>query len=225
MLGTIVNAAAVIAGSLIGVFFNKHIPKRIKDILFQALGLVTILIGLSMAFKTNNILIVIFSMILGGVIGELLDIEKRLDDLGNFLKSKIKSKDSTFVEGFVTASLIFCVGAMAIMGSIEDGINNDQTILFTKSLLDGTAAIAFSSALGIGVLFSAIPVLIYQGSLTMLAGYLKEYLTQAAITEMSATGGLLIFGIGLTILEIKKIKIGNLLPAIVVAAVLALFFA
>jgi uncharacterized membrane protein YqgA involved in biofilm formation len=224
MQGTIVNVGAVIAGSLIGVFFNRFIPERIKKILFQALGLATILIGLTMAFKTQNVLIVIFSLVLGGVIGELIDIEKRLDRFGEYLKSKIKSKDSTFVEAFVTSSLIFCVGAMAIMGSIDDGLNGNYALLYTKSMLDGTAAIAFSSALGIGVIFSAIPILIYQGGITLLASYIKEYLTQAAITEMTSTGGLLILGIGFNVLEIKKIKIGNLLPAIVIAAVLALIF-
>lgn len=224
MLGTIVNVAAIIAGSLIGIFFNRFIPEKIKKIIFQALGLSTILIGLSMAVKTQNVLIVVFSLILGGVIGELIDIEKKLDSLGEWLKKRLKSKDSRFVEGFVTSSLIFCVGAMAIVGSIEDGINQNYTILYTKSLLDGTASIAFASALGIGVLFSFFPILVYQGGLTLLAIYMKTYLTQAAITEMSATGGLLIFGIGLTLLEIKKIKVGNLLPAIVVAAVLAFIF-
>jgi hypothetical protein len=225
MLGTVVNVFAIIAGSLIGVFFNKFIPERIKKILFQALGLSTILIGITMAIKTQNVLIVIFSLVLGGVIGELINIEKQLDRFGDYLKSKIKAKDSTFVEAFVTASLIFCVGAMAIMGSIEDGINHNYSVLYTKSLLDGVASIAFSSALGIGVIFSAIPILIYQGGITLLAGFIKEYLTQAAITEMSATGGLLILGIGLSILEIKIIKVGNLLPAILIAAILALVFA
>ena len=140
------------------------------------------------------------------------------------LKKKLKSKDSKFVEGFVTTSLLFCVGAMAIVGSIEDGINNNPSILLTKSLLDGFASIAFASALGFGVMFSAIPILIYQGGLTLLAVYIKQYLTPSAITEMSAVGGLLIIGIGLSLLNIKKIKIGNLLPSVLVAAILAIIF-
>ncbi len=224
MKGTIVNVIAIIVGSLIGLFFAKFIPEKVKKIIFQALGLSTILIGLQMAFKTNNLLILIFSLVIGGIIGEAIDLEKRLNLFGEKLKKKLKSKNKTFVEGFVTASLIFCVGAMAIVGSIEDGIHNDQTILYTKSLLDGFASIAFSSALGIGVLFSAIPILIYQGLITFLAQYIKDILTAAAITEMTAAGGMLIFGIGLNVLEIKNIKVGNLLPAVIVAIILASIF-
>ncbi|MBT3464149.1 DUF554 domain-containing protein [archaeon] len=224
MIGTIVNVIAIIIGSLIGILFNKFIPKRVKEIIFQALGLSTILIGMQLALKTENVLLVIFSLIIGGIIGELIHIEKKLKKFGISLKKKLKSKDSKFVEGFVTTSLLFCVGAMAIVGSIEDGINNNPSILLTKSLLDGFASIAFASALGFGVMFSAIPILIYQGGLTLLAVYIKQYLTPSAITEMSAVGGLLIIGIGLSLLNIKKIKIGNLLPSVLVAAILAIIF-
>jgi uncharacterized membrane protein YqgA involved in biofilm formation len=222
MKGTIINVIAIILGSSIGIFFSKLIPEKIKNIIFQALGLSTILIGLQMAFKTGNLLILIFSLLIGGIIGESVDLEKRLNLLGEALKKKLKSKNKTFVEGFVTASLVFCIGAMAIVGSIQDGINNDQTVLYTKSLLDGFASIAFSSALGIGVVFSVIPILLYQGGITLLAVYLKDFLTQAVITEMTAVGGMLIFGIGLNILKIKNIKVGNLLPSVLVAVILAL---
>ncbi|MCM2325111.1 MAG: DUF554 domain-containing protein [Candidatus Woesearchaeota archaeon] len=222
MKGTIINAIAIILGSSIGIFFSKLIPEKIKDIIFQALGLSTILIGLQMAFKTGNLLILIFSLLIGGIIGEALDLEKRLNSFGEFLRKKMKSKNRTFVEGFVTASLVFCIGAMAIVGSIQDGINDDQTVLYTKSLLDGFASIAFSSALGIGVVFSVIPILLYQGGMTLLAVYLKDFLTSAVITEMTAAGGMLIFGIGLNILKIKVIKVGNLLPSVLVAVMLAL---
>lgn len=225
MKGTIINIIAIILGSLVGVFFSKIIPEKIKNIIFQALGLSTILIGIQMAFKTNNLLILIFSLLIGGIIGEIIDLEKRLNSFGGFIRKKIKSKNKTFVEGFVTASLVFCIGAMAIIGSIQDGINNDQTVLYTKSLLDGFASIAFSSALGIGVAFSVIPILIYQGGITLLAVYLKDFLTPSVIAEMTAVGGMLIFGIGLNILKIKNIKVGNLLPSVLVAIILALMLA
>jgi uncharacterized membrane protein YqgA involved in biofilm formation len=224
MFGTIVNVAAIIFGSVVGILFNRFISEKVKKILFQALGLSTLLIGIQLSLKTNNPLIVIFSLVIGGIIGETIGIEERLTSFGEFLKKKIKSKDSNFVEGFVSASLIFCVGAMAILGSIEDGINGNQTILYTKSLLDGITSIAFSSALGIGVAFSSIPIIIYQGAITFFASYIKTYLTSGAIAEMSATGGLLIIGISLQLLDIKKLKVSNLLPSIIVAAVLALIF-
>jgi uncharacterized membrane protein YqgA involved in biofilm formation len=224
MKGTIVNSIAIIIGSIIGLLFNKLITKNIKKIIMQALGLGVIIIGIQMALKTQNVLILIFSLIIGGIIGEIIDLEKRLDSLGEFFKKKTKSKQSRFVEGFVSSSLIFCIGAMAIVGSIEDGINNNPSILYTKALLDGSASIAFSSVLGLGVLFSFIPVFIYQTLITLIAFYAKEFLTQTVINEISATGGILIIGIGITILEIKKIKIGNLLPSIIVALILALFF-
>ncbi|MFH0875263.1 MAG: DUF554 domain-containing protein [archaeon] len=221
MIGTIVNVAAIIAGSLIGIIFNKIIPDRIKQIVFQALGLSTIILGIMLGIKTQNPLILIFSLVIGGIIGEMFDIEKKLEELGSFVKKKVKSKEAKFVEGFVTSSLVFCVGALAIVGSIEDGINNDQTLLYTKSMLDGFASIAFSSAMGIGVIFSAIPILLYQGGITLLSKVAENYLSEAAITEMSAAGGLLIIGIGINILEIKKIKVSNMLPAILVALLLS----
>ncbi|MBN2421860.1 DUF554 domain-containing protein [Candidatus Woesearchaeota archaeon] len=224
MKGTIVNAGAIIIGSLLGILFNRYINENIKKLLMQALGLSTLLIGFSLAFKTNNVMIVIFSLIIGGIMGELINLDKKLTLLGEYIKKKVKSKESTFVEGFVTASLIYCIGAMAIIGAIEDGINNNPSILYTKALLDGTASIAFSSALGIGVMFSFLPIILYQGGITLLAVYIRTYLTESIITEISATGGLLIVGIGLTLLEIKKIKLSNLLPSVVVALILGLIF-
>lgn len=221
MKGTLINGLAIIGGSLIGLTFKKIIPKNIQKIMFQAIGLFVVVIGLSMALKTENPIILIFSLVLGSIIGEAINIEKRLEHFGNFIKSKVKSKDSKFVESFVTSSLVVCVGALAIIGPIEEGVKGDSTLLYTKSMLDGLGTIAFSSVMGIGVLFSFIPAVLYQGSITLLATSIKSYLTNAVITEMSAAGGALIFGIGLSILEIKKIKTSNMLPSIVVAAVLA----
>ena len=199
-----------------------------------------------MAIKTNNVLIVAGSMILGGLLGEVIDIEAVLDRFGEWLKLKFRSESGTFVTGFVTASLVYCVGAMAVVGSLEEGINNDPSILYAKSLLDGVASVAFASTLGIGVIFAVIPVFIYQGALTVMGIYLKDILTDAVIAELTATGGLLILGIGLNLIfggvdDVKdgggadgsgergdtvspyrlKIKVGNLLPALIFAVVLA----
>src|SRR5690554_2965808 len=154
MRGTIVNVIAVIAGSLLGLFLKGKFPERLKEIIMQGLGLATCLIGIQMALESKNILIVIFSLVIGGICGELIDIEKRLNEIGNFLQRRLAREDDLFIQGFVQASLVFCVGAMAIMGSIQDGINNDPTILYNKSILDGFASIAFAATTGIGVLFS-----------------------------------------------------------------------
>ena len=208
MRGTIVNVIAVIAGSLLGLFLKGKFPERLKEIIMQGLGLATCLIGIQMALESKNILIVIFSLVIGGICGELIDIEKRLNEIGNFLQRRLAREDDLFIQGFVQASLVFCVGAMAIMGSIQDGINNDPTILYNKSILDGFASIAFAATTGIGVLFSAIPVLLYQGGISLLAGVVAQYLTEAMIVEMTATGGLLILAIGLNLLKIGKVKVG-----------------
>ncbi|MFW6022841.1 MAG: DUF554 domain-containing protein [Halanaerobiaceae bacterium] len=220
MNGSIVNFFAILAGSILGVLFKGKFPKKILVTIMHGLGLAVILIGLQMALKTENMLIVIFSLVLGGIVGEIIDIEKRLNNIGEYIKRKFNSEDDLFVQGFVQSSLVFCVGAMAIMGSIQDGLNNDPTILFNKSILDGFASIAFSATSGIGVAFSAIPVLLYQGGITILASFVEKYLTVPMITEMTAVGGLLILGIGLNIMGIGKIKVGNLLPALVFSIIL-----
>ncbi len=228
MIGTIVNVAAIISGGILGLFFRGKFPQRIKKIVMQGISLAVILIGIQMAFvaeSSTEILVVIFSLIIGGIIGELLEIEKKLDKIGEFLKKKMGNNDNNdyFVQGFVQTSLIYCVGAMAILGAIQDGLNNDPSILFTKSLLDGTTAIAFSATFGIGVMFSAIPVLFYQGGITILAAWAQQFLQEPVVNEMTATGGLLILAIGFNILGISKIKVGNLLPSIFVAIFIASF--
>ncbi|MBN1883477.1 MAG: DUF554 domain-containing protein [Deltaproteobacteria bacterium] len=254
MKGTIVNVIAVVAGSLVGLFFARFVTERIRQVIMQGLGLSVMLIGISMALQTNNLLIVAGSMVLGGILGEVLDIEGWLDRMGERLKKRFRSKSGTFVTGFVTASLVYCVGAMAVVGSLEEGIRNDPSILYAKSLLDGFASIAFASALGVGVIFSIIPIFVYQGALTFLGMYLERFLTDSVIAELSATGGLLILGIGINLIfsnnggnaapapkdgdtdvEMSrlsdtegfgrapiKIKVGNLLPALVFAALIAL---
>jgi hypothetical protein len=192
----------------------------------HGISLAVILIGMQMAFsieKDPDILLVIFSLVIGAVIGESLQIEKRLNKFGESLKEKFGGGDDLFVQGFVQASLIYCVGAMAIMGAIQDGLNSNPSILYTKSLLDGITSIAFAASTGIGVAFSVIPIFIYQGSITLASSWAAVYLTEDMIRVMTASGGLLITAIGLNMLGVSKIKTGNLLPALLVAVILSAF--
>jgi len=219
--GTLVNTIAVIIGGILGSFLGNRLMENYKKIVMQALSLAVILIGLEMALETNNIIYIIFSLMLGALMGEFIGIEAKLAMIGSFFEEKF-AKNSQLADGFVKCSLIYCVGAMAIMGAIQDGLGQEPTILYTKSLLDGFSAIAFASSLGPGVILSALTILIYQGSITLLAGQLELILTTEIITEMSAVGGLLIMAIGLNMLEIINIKVGNLLPAIFTVIILLL---
>lgn len=223
MTGTFVNTGAVVAGSLLGVLIGKRLPGRIKTIVMQALGLSVILIGLQMALSGTRPLLVIGSILLGAVTGELMDIEGRIAAIGEWLKRRFRSESSTFVQGFVTASVLYCTGAMVIVGSIRDGTVGDPSILYVKSLLDGVASIAFASSLGLGVAFSALSVFAVQGAITLLASKLAFLQSPMVIESVTATGGLLILGIGINILEIKQIRVGNLVPALVYAALAALY--
>ena len=226
MKGTIVNVIAIFLGCSVGFILKSKFPEKIGKIVMQALGLASLLIGMQMALKTDNVLLLIFSLTIGGIIGEVIGIEEGLEKFGERVKLKFKSSNSSerFVEGFVTASLLYCVGSMAIMGALKEGLSGNPDILYTKSLLDGLTSIAFTAAMGLGVLFSAIPVFLYQGGITLLARSIKDFLSPEVINEMTAVGGILILGIGFGLLKIKKIKIGNLLPAILVAAFLAATF-
>jgi uncharacterized protein len=214
MLGTIVNTTAIIAGSLIGLLFKGSIPEKYSKTIMHGIGLAVILIGLKTALKTDDILVIIISLATGSVIGELLCIEDWLERLGKWLGRLVSRDNEGLAKGFVTASLIFCVGAMAIVGSLESGLSGNHQTLFAKSLLDGIGSILFASTLGMGVLFSAVSVFIYQGAITLAASILKQFLIPGVVVQMSAVGGLLILGIGINLLEIKKLKIGNMLPAI-----------
>ncbi|MCF8008689.1 MAG: DUF554 domain-containing protein [Halanaerobiales bacterium] len=227
MIGTIVNVIAIVVGSILGFLLKGKLPERFQNIVIKGISLAVIMIGLQMALSveaTTGTLVVIFSLVIGGIIGEFLEIENRLESLGKKIQKRFKSNDGLFVQGFVQSSLIYCVGAMAIMGAIQDGLNNDPSILFTKSLLDGTASIAFSATFGIGVMFSAIPVLVYQGFISLLSSWAQKILVPNTISMMTATGGLLIMAIGINMLLEIKIKIGNLIPAIFVAIIIAQIF-
>ena len=217
------NTGAVVVGSLLGVVIGKRLPDRIKTIVMQALGLSVILIGLQMALSGTRPLLVIGSLLLGAVTGELLDIEGRIAAMGEWLKRRFRSESPTFVQGFVTASVLYCTGAMVIVGAIRDGTVGDPSILYIKSLLDGVASIAFASSLGSGVAFSALSVFVIQGSITLLASKLAFLQGPGVIEAVTATGGLLILGIGINILEIKQIRVGNLVPALAYAILAALF--
>ncbi|MTV50590.1 DUF554 family protein [Heliobacillus mobilis] len=224
MIGTIVNAAAVIGGALMGTLFHKAIAEKYKITIMQGIGLSVGLIGIQMALQTKNPLIVVASLVLGAIAGETIDIEAQLEKIGKYLESKIGSGRGDVAKAFVTASLIYCVGAMAIMGSIQDGLTGDSSILFVKSLLDGITSIILGSTLGIGVALSSIPVFLYQGAITLLSSYIQPLLKPTMVTEMTAVGGLLILGIGTNILGVTKLRVGNLLPGIIVAVIAAGLF-
>jgi hypothetical protein len=222
--GSLVNAAAIIIGSLAGMALHGRFPERFRLIVFQGLGLCVVLIGLQMALTVKNPLILIFSILLGGLAGEALRVDSAFERLGEKAKTLLRSKNPAFTEGLVTATLIFCIGAMAIVGSFDEGIRGDATVLYAKSILDGFASVALAATFGSGVLFSFVPVLLYQGGLTIFAGMFQQLVTPLIISQLTATGGLLILAIGLTLLDIKRINLSNLLPSLVVVVVLTLLF-
>jgi uncharacterized membrane protein YqgA involved in biofilm formation len=214
LIGTIVNFIAIIIGSSIGLIFKKGIPERISNTIMHGVALCVIFIGISGTLKSNDTLLMIISIVIGSLIGELLDLDKQLNTLGKTLENKLKGKNGKIAEGFVTASLLFCVGAMAIVGSLESGLQGNHKILYAKSILDGISSIVFASSLGIGVIFSSIVVLIYQGIITIAATFLKGILIQSVINNMTAVGSLLIMALGFNMIGASKIKAANLLPAV-----------
>ncbi len=218
MIGTILNVAAVLAGGTAGAILGQRFPDRIRQTVMQGLGLVTMVVGLRMTADSANILIVMGSILAGGILGEWWQIEDRMQSLGTWIQEHLHlSSSTTLAQGFVTASLIFCVGPMTVLGSIRDGLVGDYSLLAIKSLLDGFAALALASSLGIGVILSAVTVLVYQGLLTLLAGMAQVAMSEAMIAEMTASGGVIIVGIGLVLLDLKRIRIGSFLPAIFIA--------
>ena len=215
MTGTIINVITVLIGSTIGVLLKSKIPKDITKTVFQALGLFTMALGFIMALKANNFLIIVFSLVIGAIMGQLLNIENKIESLALKLKLKVKIKDEKFTDGLLTAFLLFCMGSMTILGAFDEGMKGDTTLLITKSVMDGFAAMALASAFGIGVGFSVIPLLIYQGGLTLFAHFLGNFFSELMINELTAVGGILLIGLGINILEIEKIKISNMLPALI----------
>lgn len=224
MKGTLVNAAVVLLGSGIGLLLRRGFAERYQKTVMQGLGLAVFIIGLEMALKTKNVLIVILSLVIGGLLGEYIDIDARLNRFGAWLSAQTKGVYGDVGQGFVAASLIYCVGAMAIVGSIQDGLTGDATTLYAKSMLDGISSVVLTSAMGIGVALSSISILLYQGSISLLAGQLSAVLGEAVVREMTAAGGVLIIGIAFLMLELKTIKVANLLPAILLAAIITTYW-
>lgn len=219
MLGVLVNTVAVIIGSLLGLLFKKGISERLNKAVMTGIGLCTIYIGIDGMIGKTNPIIAVVSMVVGAVLGTLIDIDRHLSGLGDKMSSLLSrgSDGNKFTEGFVSASLLFCVGAMAIMGSISAGLTGDNTTLYTKSILDFTAAIMFGSAFGIGTIFSFIPLTVYQGAIALCAGFLEPVLSEGAIGAITCVGSVIIMGLGLNIAGIAKIKVANYLPAILLS--------
>lgn len=230
-LGTLINTAAVILGGLIGMCLKNGLKKNVQDILMQACGVATIFIGASgtlakmFVIENNNVsvkgtMLLIISLVLGGMLGEVMHIEDTMDSLGERIKKAVKAeKDNLFVEGFVNVSLITCVGAMAIVGSIQDGISGDYSLLMTKSILDLVIVVVFSSTYGVGAVFSAVPIFVYQGSITLMAAVGGSFLSDAIISDLSFVGNALIFCVGVNIAFGKKFRVGNMLPALIVPVI------
>ena len=221
MVGTLINAAAIIAGSLLGLLLRRGLSQHIRNTLVAGMGLCVILIGLQGALKTGSTMLVILSVVLGGALGGALKIEEKLDFLGKRIQNRFSSEeDSTLGKAFVNATLIYCVGAMAIVGSMDSGLRGDHSTLLAKSVLDGVFSIVLASTMGAGVMLSAAAVILYQGSITLLSQVVSPLLTERVITEMSAVGGLLIVGIGLNMIRKQHLPVGNLLPAVFIPLLL-----
>ncbi|MBQ8039763.1 MAG: DUF554 domain-containing protein [Lachnospiraceae bacterium] len=226
MLGTIVNTIAVIIGAGIGMFLKKGIPDKLADTMMKGIGLCSLFIGISGSLKGENTLILIISIVIGALIGEGVDLDDKLNRLGKWLENKFKSKDGekiSIAEGFVSASLLFCVGAMTIVGALQSGLQGNHEMLFNKSMLDFVSALIFASSMGIGVMFSAAFVFVYQGALTLLAQWVAPILSDAVIAEMNCVGSVIIIGIGLNLLGITKLKVMNYVPAIFIPIILCQF--
>lgn len=216
MLGTIVNAVAIIAGGLVGMMFKGGIPEKYDKTIMHAISLAVLVIGIKGALKSDDLLIIIFSLALGSLLGELMHIEDGLERVGRILEKKFSKKDDGggFYQGFITSTLIFCVGSMAIVGSLESGLTGNHQTLFAKSALDGITSIILGSSFGMGVIFSSVPILLYQGAITMAAVFVKPFLLPDVVSQMSSVGGVLIMAIGINLLGAAKIRIGSMLPAI-----------
>ncbi|HPT82548.1 MAG TPA: DUF554 domain-containing protein [Limnochordia bacterium] len=227
--GSIVNAVAIIAGALLGSVIR--LSERVGQTILQALALAVLIIGISMGLQSGNILIPIAALAIGSIVGEQLDLEGKIEHFGETMRRatpgriRLGSSHTDFTQGFLTATLVYCVGAMAVVGSLNSGLSGDHQVLYAKALLDGTTAILFTASLGLGVAFSAVPVLVYQGTIALLAKTVAPLLSGVVIQELTATGGMLILGIGLNMLGLTKLRLGNMLPAVLVAALLALFWA
>ncbi len=216
LLGTTVNSLAIIGGGLIGLFFSRFIPGKHSDTMMQAVGLAIILMGVRMAWESEAVILIICSLAVGSGVGTVLGIEDRMERLGTLLQQRLSASGEGVARGFVFASLLYCVGSLAIVGSLESGLEGNHEILFAKAVLDGLGSVLFAATMGIGVLFSSIPVFLYQGGITVTASFARQLLTPEVIAQISAVGGLLIMAMGLNMLGATRIKVGDLLPAVFV---------
>ncbi len=227
-LGTVVNVLAILGGAVLGILFKRGLPQKWQETMMSGIAMCIIVVGMQMALKTNNIVIVIFSLVLGAICGEIMDIEGGMNKIGQALGNKLAGGKATvaaaIAEGFVNASVLFCSGAMAIVGSIQDGLLADHSTLFAKATLDGLISLVLSANMGVGVALSAGSVAVYQGAITLLASAIGPLMNEAMLAEITASGGVMIMAIGTNTLHLTKIRIGNLVPGMLVAAVLAKLF-
>lgn len=225
MTGTIINALAIFGAGLIGLLLRKGIPNNISRSMQDGLGLLVMIIGIQYAFKAENLALVGISLALGAVIGEYREWEARLNNLGEFLQTRFgNGGDNQFVKGFVSASLLFCIGAMSVIGALEDGLTGNYQILLVKSMLDAIFSLIFAASMGVGVLFSAIPVFIYQGTISLTSTIIKPILTDPMLNNITALGGVLIAGLGLNLIGVTRIRVANLLPGIFLLPIIMLIY-
>lgn len=227
-LGTVVNCAAILLGCAVGLILKKGFPEKWRETIMYGVALSVFLIGVQMAQKSQNVILVILSIVIGSVVGEALDLDGKMNRFGHWVEKKIlgekKGTATTFGQGFITATLIYCIGAMAIVGSLEDGLNGNHQILYTKAVLDGILSVILSANMGAGVGLSAVPVGLYQGGMTLLVFWLQNLLTPEIIAEISATGGIMIMSIGVVQAQLASIRLANQIPALLVVVILAQFF-
>lgn len=220
MNGTILNVVLVAAGSIIGILIKSKISDRFSNMFFSVIGVFTIFIGIRNALAANDILVIVISIIIGSLAGEALRLEERMYKFSEIIKAKIKITDKRFSDGLLTAFLIFCMGSMTVLGAFEEGAGNYPSILYSKSVMDGFTSVVLSSALGIGVLFSIIPLFLYQGILTLFSSYISVYMTAEMIRNITAVGGLMLIALGIDILELRKIKVMNMLPSLIIVIII-----
>lgn len=217
LIGTLINVAAVLCGSGTGLLVGSRIPDRVHETVFKGLGLLTLVIGMKMSLESRHVLVLLSSTLLGALIGEIIGIQRALDRVGDWVQSKVSVGRGRFSEAFVTSSLVFCVGPMTVLGSIQDGLSGNYELLAMKSMLDAFSSLAFAATLGVGVMFSAVTVLVFQGGITLCASLLEGRLNDLMIAEMTACGGLMILGIGFVLLDVAKPRVANFLPSLAIA--------
>ena len=219
-MGTIINVCAIMVGGLLGLLLRKRLPERVSQTAIQVMGLVSLLVGLRMAFQSEELILVVVSLAGGAMVGEWINIEDRLEKFGTGLEKRFHRAEGGVARGFISTSLLFCVGSMAIIGSLTDGLTGDSSILITKAMLDGIVSIPFAATMGVGVVGSALPVLVYQGSLTLLASKAQTFFNPVMIRDLTSVGGVIVMGIGLNIMGLSKVRVGNLIPALLFIVVL-----